>query len=477
MPEIRMPVGGATPPTPAIGEVSLYAKTDKRFYMQDDTGAEVKLLTNEATLTDVSVTAPLTTTGGASPTLAINPATTTAAGTMSGADKLKLDQATSSNMANSIVARDPLGNFTAGTITATQFDGPATSVVTIPSLSGDVTSDGLTNAVSITPGIIDNADISNTAAISLSKLAVDPLNRGNHTGFQAATTLSGLGAEIDSHLTSTAPIVNAMIDNNAAIALSKLAVDPLSRTNHTGTQTAATISDFNTEVNSAVASYISSNPITNSEIDASASIDLSKLATDPLDRSNHTGSQTSSTISDFATAVPAVFTAGNGIDLTGSTLSVDGTSNRIDTSSGTVDIASTYVGQTSITTVGTITSGTWNGNIIPISAGGSGSNTPGGALNNFTTVDTLTTSDTLNDIDRVVFMDATSGALTLALPSASGTFEFVIKKIDSSVNTITINADPGDLIDGSATYVLNTQYQYVRITTDEGTNWFVIGAN
>lgn len=43
-------------------------------------------------------------------------------------------------------------------------------------------------------------------------------------------------------------IVNADINASAAIALSKLATDPLARANHTGTQLAATISDFDTQV-------------------------------------------------------------------------------------------------------------------------------------------------------------------------------------------------------------------------------------
>ncbi len=43
-------------------------------------------------------------------------------------------------------------------------------------------------------------------------------------------------------------ITNAHINAAAGIALSKLAVDPLARANHTGSQTAATISDFNTAV-------------------------------------------------------------------------------------------------------------------------------------------------------------------------------------------------------------------------------------
>lgn len=58
--------------------------------------------------------------------------------------------------------------------------------------------------------------------------------------------------------------------------------------------------------------------------------------------------------------------------------SVSGTLNRI-TISGTaadpvVDIAATYVGQTSITTLGTVTTGTWNGTVIGVVYGGTGLN-------------------------------------------------------------------------------------------------------
>lgn len=43
-------------------------------------------------------------------------------------------------------------------------------------------------------------------------------------------------------------ITNAKVASGAAIALSKLATDPLARANHTGTQAASTISDFDTQV-------------------------------------------------------------------------------------------------------------------------------------------------------------------------------------------------------------------------------------
>src|SRR4051812_40473690 len=43
-------------------------------------------------------------------------------------------------------------------------------------------------------------------------------------------------------------ITNVLINDSAAIALSKLATDPLARANHTGTQLSATISDFDARV-------------------------------------------------------------------------------------------------------------------------------------------------------------------------------------------------------------------------------------
>jgi len=57
---------------------------------------------------------------------------------------------------------------------------------------------------------------------------------------------------------------------------------------------------------------------------------------------------------------------------TGNTIDAVGTSNRISVSANAIDIASTYVGQTSITTLGTITTGTWTGTEIAVTSGGTG---------------------------------------------------------------------------------------------------------
>ena len=154
--------------------------------------------------------------------------------------------ATSANTASAIVARDASGNFSAGTITA-NLTGTASTATTATTanalttarnfqLTGDVEAsavsfDGSGN-VSLTTGIatgaIVNADINASAAISYSKL--------------------NLAGTITSSDIVDGTIVNADINASAAIALSKLATDPLARANHTGTQTASTISDFDTQV-------------------------------------------------------------------------------------------------------------------------------------------------------------------------------------------------------------------------------------
>jgi hypothetical protein len=64
--------------------------------------------------------------------------------------------------------------------------------------------------------------------------------------------------------------------------------------------------------------------------------------------------------------------AGNGLAFNAGVVSAVGTANRIAVSADAIDIASTYVGQTSITTLGTISSGTWSADTIATTKGGTG---------------------------------------------------------------------------------------------------------
>jgi hypothetical protein len=64
--------------------------------------------------------------------------------------------------------------------------------------------------------------------------------------------------------------------------------------------------------------------------------------------------------------------AGAGLTLTAGVLDIGGTADRITVNADSIDIASTYIGQNTITTLGTITTGTWNATTIAVNRGGTG---------------------------------------------------------------------------------------------------------
>ncbi|WP_395736267.1 hypothetical protein [Prosthecobacter sp.] len=193
-------------------------------------------------------------------------------------------------------------SFTDGQLLIGNSTGNTLTKATLTAGSGiTVTNGGGSISLSIGTGAVTNTMLS--GSIALSKLATDPLARANHTGTQTLSTISDAGtlaalSTITSSQITDGTIVNADISSSAAIALSKLATDPLARANHTGTQTLSTISDAGSlaALSSVTSAYITDGTIVNADISSSAAIALSKLATDPLARANHTGTQAASTI-------------------------------------------------------------------------------------------------------------------------------------------------------------------------------------
>jgi len=87
--------------------------------------------------------------------------------------------------------------------------------------------------------------------------------------------------------------------------------------------------------------------------------------------------------------------AGDGLTKSGNTLNVVGTTNRIIANADSIDISASYVGQTSITTLGTIATGTWNGSVIGGTYGGTGVNNGSNTITlggNISTAGAFTTS-------------------------------------------------------------------------------------
>ena len=192
-------------------------------------------------------------------------------------------------------------------------------------------------------------------------------------------------------------------------------------------------------------------------------------------------------------------------------VSVSGTAGRITCSptigSVVVDIDSTYVGQTSITTLGTITSGTWNGSIIDLVHGGTNANltasnggivwsnatqmqilsgtaiakqvllsgsgaTPAWSTATYpatTTVNQILYSSATNTISGLP--TATNGVLitdaTVGIPSISSTLPATVQGNITTTGTITSGAWHGSIITGT----------YGGTGVNNGTSTITIGGN
>jgi hypothetical protein len=88
----------------------------------------------------------------------------------------------------------------------------------------------------------------------------------------------------------------------------------------------------------------------------------------------------------------------------------------------------------------------------------------------------VSTSGPVLGNDYIVLVDATAGNVVLDLPVAStnkGAL-VVVKKLDASANTVTLEANGAETIDGAANKVISTQYDKFTVVCD-GVEWWVVG--
>ena len=89
-------------------------------------------------------------------------------------------------------------------------------------------------------------------------------------------------------------------------------------------------------------------------------------------------------------------------------------------------------------------------------------------------VSAATTVDTGDD-GSLYAADATGGAFIITLPAAADAgdgFELSVIKVDNTANTVTVDADGSETINGNSDYDLPTQYATVTLRCD-GTTWYV----
>lgn len=87
----------------------------------------------------------------------------------------------------------------------------------------------------------------------------------------------------------------------------------------------------------------------------------------------------------------------------------------------------------------------------------------------------VTTSTSATTDDYLILANATSASITVTLPVAAdsdGTV-IVVKKTDSSSNTVVVDGNGSETIDGATTQTLTSQYDSISVACD-GAVWWIV---
>jgi len=302
-------------------------------------------------------------------------------------------------------------------------DPTADRTITFPDATGTValTSDITVTASSTTT--LSNKSISlgsNTVTSTLAQLntAVSDADVASLAGTETFTnkTLTSPKINEDVAVTATATELNYVDGVTSAIQTQMDAKAPLASPTFTGTVTLPS--------GTVTSTMILDGTIADADINASAAIALSKLATDPLARANHTGSQTASTISDFNEAAQDAVGGilGSGLTYTdaSNTITVDSTvvqlrvTNVTDTEIGYLDGVTSAV-QTQMDAKAPLASPTFTGTVSAAALTLSGDLTVNGTTTtiNSTTLSVDDKNVVLGDVATPSDSTADGGGITL----------------------------------------------------------------
>jgi hypothetical protein len=82
----------------------------------------------------------------------------------------------------------------------------------------------------------------------------------------------------------------------------------------------------------------------------------------------------------------------------------------------------------------------------------------------------ISSNYTAVDADALL-VDATAGAISITLPEVSLAARIIVKKIDSSVNVVTVATPGSETIDGAASLAISSENESYSLISD-GTNWY-----
>ena len=252
-------------------------------------------------------------------TITPNLVTTSVAGVMSATDKTKLDAATADATVSTLVIRDASGN----------------AKVATPTDSAHIATKGYVDAARQGLDVKQSVRVATTAAINLSTNLV-----AGQT-IDGVTLVAGDRVLVKNQVTGTENGIYVAVSSGTGVRSSDA-----NGTADTGELKPGTFT-FVEEgtVNSDKGFVVSTN--------GTITIDSTAIAW-----------------TQFSGA--GSFEAGDGLSQNGNTINVNVVNNRTAITSDAVDISANYVGQTSITTLGTIIYGTWDATTVAVTAGGTG---------------------------------------------------------------------------------------------------------
>jgi hypothetical protein len=194
-----------------------------------------------------------------------------------------------------------------------------------------------------------------------------------------------------------------------------------------------------------------------------------------------------------STDTNTTYTAGNGLTLSGTEFNVGGTANRITVTTDAIDIASTYVGQNTISIVGTINTGTWTASpiadayitgisankitgTVAVANGGTGATTAPSARTNLGATTVGSNLFTLTNPSAITFprinADNTVSARSAAefrTDIGAGTGNGTVTSVGISVPTgLSVSNTP---VTGSGTIAIGLSAGYSIPTTSSQANW------
>lgn len=436
-------------------------------------GTTVQLLTNALESVAGSGAIGVTGVAGKSQTISIVAASAGAAGTMSTTDFNKLANAASVNTVNTLVLRDGSGNFTAGTITAA-LTGTASNASSLNSQAaayylarGNHSGTQFRSTISDFDAGVQATRLDQMAAptVDLSLNTRKITNLGNPTTAQDATTkyyvdsvATGLDVKLSCRVGSVVNVAMTYTATGGTSARGQMTLAPnsvdgitLAVTNRVllknqtvpaqnGIWVVSTLGTGANGIWDRAPSFDSDIEVTSGAftfIEEGTQAGTGWVLTTPNPIILGGASGTGLAFSQFSGA--GSYIAGAGLTQSGLTFNAIGTANRITVAADSIDIASNYAGQNTITTLGTVTTGIWQGTDVAVADGGTGASTAAGAKTNlgFPTKYAVTIGDAAATSITVTHNLNTLDVIHEMNEVASGAVVMGANPVHATVNTMT----------------------------------------